>query len=387
MRAVVLGTALAAGVDAEIYAKAPTTRLGCECKSACQMSALFECDAQPFCQVKDKQCVKGTAPSSITKGYYDWCEFEAYTPYEQRTAAEKQALILQKANDGKEGSYPSPLGIFQESVSLSFDAVADVFPMPRTKYIHSVGVVGGIKFVSSGDHEYTGLFEGADHGLVRFSSAKKPDSSGFTPGAGVKFFRDGKESANFVAMPSLDGQACSMSNFFAKDFKNHISATSAFALKLVAAKFWQASYCPLMVGVSDLAGEGGKFPYMLTLRPAKGVDVEIPCGNYSQGLANFAKLAVGTALFDVLATPAPNEPPTAIGQIVLTHALAPSQFGDEQLFFKHQYMEDDFALKEEWLEALRPELKDKCGMGCAGKVHPTVDKGCSSPFNPGQVLV
>jgi len=47
MRAVVLGTALAAGVDAEIYAKAPTTRLGCECKSACQMSALFECDAQP----------------------------------------------------------------------------------------------------------------------------------------------------------------------------------------------------------------------------------------------------------------------------------------------------------------------------------------------------
>jgi hypothetical protein len=44
----------------------------------------------------------------------------------------------------------------------------------RTKYIHTVGTVGKVKFVSDGNNDYTGIFKGADHGLIRLSSAAQP---------------------------------------------------------------------------------------------------------------------------------------------------------------------------------------------------------------------
>ena len=67
-------------------------------------------------------------------------------------------------------------------MSPTFDYKSDALPVDflgqvRTKYIHSVGVVGKCKFVSNGLHPYTGIFEGADYGLCRLSSAAKPSSS------------------------------------------------------------------------------------------------------------------------------------------------------------------------------------------------------------------
>lgn len=270
-----------------------------------------------------------------------------------------------------------------ESVMVSFDASADVFPEKRTKYIHSVGVTGGIRFESAGNHAYGGLFQGADYGIIRFSSAKKPSKGGVAPGMGIKFFRDGRPSANFVAMYGLDGQPCSDSSFFAHDWSNHIAATDNFGLKLIAAKFWQASYCPLMVGLSDLAsgsdGSQGNFPFRLHFHPL--VDVDCPCQDYSRCLANLAnKIAVDTKIFEVKAQASPSDAtPSIIGHIVLTDQLVLSKFGDEQLFFRHQHMEEDFDIRPDWLSAI--DRKKECGMGCAGRQAPTISKGCSSPFN------
>jgi hypothetical protein len=312
--------------------------------------------------------------------------------YEKLQASEKQSLLLDAVGSDKaSGSYPFPtrvMNILTESVMTTFDAVSDVFPQAREKYIHSVGVVGGIKFESSGDHPYTGIFKGAEHGLIRFSSAKQPGLPAvpgivpaFTPGVGIKFLRDGRPSSNFVAMPSLDGQWCTDSNFFSKDFSNHVAATGDFALKLIAAKFWQASYCPLMVGLSDLAseteGQIGVFPYQLILHPL--VDVQCSCLSYSTCLKNFGEIKVGTQLFEVRAVSEPAAEAQVIGHITLTSQTQTSKFGDESLFFKHQHMEDDFALKPEWLEKI--DRKGKCGMGCTGTIAPTISKGCSSPFN------
>jgi hypothetical protein len=44
---------------------------------------------------------------------------------------------------------------------------------------------------------------------------------------GLKFLRDGVDSANLVAMYSVDGQ--DTFNFFANDFKNHITAATTVA--------------------------------------------------------------------------------------------------------------------------------------------------------------
>ena len=45
----------------------------------------------------------------------------------------------------------------------------------RNKLIHSVGTVAQVKLTSNGQHPFTGIFEGADHGFVRFSAAAQPD--------------------------------------------------------------------------------------------------------------------------------------------------------------------------------------------------------------------
>jgi len=61
----------------------------------------------------------------------------------------------------------------------------------RKKLIHSVGVVGKVKF-NAVDNKYDGIFKGADNGIIRFSSAVKPDetSQPLAPGMGLKFLRD-----------------------------------------------------------------------------------------------------------------------------------------------------------------------------------------------------
>ena len=56
----------------------------------------------------------------------------------------------------------------------------------------------------------------------RLSLALEPDTEELNtaPGMGLKFLRDGMDSANLVAMYSVDGQ--DSWNFFKNDFSNHI---------------------------------------------------------------------------------------------------------------------------------------------------------------------
>lgn len=85
----------------------------------------------------------------------------------------------------------------------------------RKKLIHSVGSVAQVKFVPTDNKEgYTGLFNGADHGLIRLSIAAKPKYNkptpegaevNFIPGFGLKLFKDGLPSSNVVAMYAVDG--------------------------------------------------------------------------------------------------------------------------------------------------------------------------------------
>jgi len=52
---------------------------------------------------------------------------------------------------------------------------------------------------------------------------------------GLKFLRDNVDSANLVAMYSVDGQ--DTFNFFANDFKNHIPNSTSIATYTLAAHF------------------------------------------------------------------------------------------------------------------------------------------------------
>ena len=109
-------------------------------------------------------------------------------------------------------STPKVAAIFTESMVPTFLTQGDELPKgqlygTRAKYIHTVGSVGKVKLVSTGDHPYTGIFTGADHGFARLSFAAQPDAKKLntTPGMGLKFLRDGIDSANLVAMFGVDG--------------------------------------------------------------------------------------------------------------------------------------------------------------------------------------
>ncbi len=74
---------------------------------------------------------------------------------------------------------------------------------------------------------------------MRLSSAAQPTADGkqpLTPGMGLKFLRNGIDSANLVSMNSVNGQQDDW-NFFSQDFSTHIPAASGAALTAVAEKF------------------------------------------------------------------------------------------------------------------------------------------------------
>jgi hypothetical protein len=111
----------------------------------------------------------------------------------------------------------------------------------RSKYIHTEGVVASVKLTSTGSHPFTGIFKGADSGVIRMSFAAKPDPKvlNTTPGIGLKFLRNGIDSASLVAMYSVDGQ--DSWNYFKNDFSNHIPKFVDKSLAPLAAKFATAT--------------------------------------------------------------------------------------------------------------------------------------------------
>ena len=70
-----------------------------------------------------------------------------------------------------------------------------------------------VKLIPGGDsHPFTGMFRGADYGIMRMSLAGKPTISStepsdndLVPGIGIKFLRSGVESANVLLMNSVEG--------------------------------------------------------------------------------------------------------------------------------------------------------------------------------------
>ena len=196
-------------------------------------------------------------------------------------AAEKQAIIWENTLlDSSSNSWPGAelAEIFFETMCVTMEQSGDELPIAwtgntRQKYIHSVGNVGKVEFVPQ-ENRYSGIFKGASYGIVRISFAAEPDATilNTTPGMGLKFLRDGQESASMVAMYGVDGQASW--NIFANEWSNHIAAAEGAAVNALAAKFATATPYVQYVGLSDWAkmGEAGTeeaevvFPFKMIFR-------------------------------------------------------------------------------------------------------------------------
>ena len=116
-----------------------------------------------------------------------------------------------------------------------------------------------MRFVPAAGSRYNGIFEGSDHGLIRYSVAKDYDDkkwgadSSFMPGISLKFFRDGTHSANLMALQSFI--ATETPDFFQYDFKNHIDENTVVSasVKLISKLFSKGSKWALTLGLKDWA--------------------------------------------------------------------------------------------------------------------------------------
>lgn len=176
-------------------------------------------------------------------------EYFKSSEYLKMSAKDKQAKIMEKVTQAK-GSVSKWPGwrmgeVFLLDIGPTFDTMGDIIPKApwwpypkRKKYIHSVGVQGKVKLVPSGQaHPFTGIFKGADYGIVRLSLAALPklnEEMPFTTGLGLKFLRDGVDSANLVAMFGVDGTPGDW-NYFSPsyNFSNHILSPNRPELKLL----------------------------------------------------------------------------------------------------------------------------------------------------------
>jgi len=312
--------------------------------------------------------------------------------YLMLSAAEKNEIIFANCmEDTTSAEWFSLLempGIFIESMCPTLRAPGDELPWEeglifsdwRKKYIHTVGTVGQVEWRNLGEHPYTGIFEGAGQGIARFSLAKEPspDSRATAPGMGLKFLRDGMDSANLVAMFSVDGQ--DGWNFFQNDFWNHIGP-GGLELVPLEIKFSEATNYISEVALSDWGryGESGtpvadpKFPFMLRFHPTGEFmfsdDYVRP---FTEDLTSIPK---GSTLYEVWAMDQPTElggTEQHIADLVLVSDMVTSLWGDQHLFFRHQDMAEDVEIYPEWEEYL-----DKFGIegpsGCP--VHRMMQKG------------
>jgi len=255
----------------------------------------------------------------------------------------------------------------------SLEAPGDELPVGRVKEVRSVGIIGKVKFVPIARRQnphypltgrqtpYTGIFQGASFGIVRISTFREPTPSRTDPlfGMGLKFLRDGVESASLVASVGSDGQKSW--NVFKNSWSTHLPLPiyiKPFHIE-VATFAVGASPHVRQVGLSDWAryGENGRrftdsemnYPYKLVFRPTG--DIVFP-DEYHGALADdLATVEKDAVLWDVFAWDNPEElggREELIGSLILTSPLVPSLWGDTKLFFRHQDMRDDFILRPEW---------------------------------------
>uniref|UniRef100_A0A7S3FXK1 Uncharacterized protein n=1 Tax=Strombidium rassoulzadegani TaxID=1082188 RepID=A0A7S3FXK1_9SPIT len=313
--------------------------------------------------LEDKETpLQSLSDSLLPNTYFSSAEYLA------KSAQEKQSLLWsQVTHDTTSADWPNVAGIFLEGMNESFDSAGDAMPSgklfgTRTKYIHSVGAVGKVKFQSASNHDYTGIFKGANYGLIRLSSAAAPSKSQpLAPGMGLKFLRSGMDSANLVSMFSVDGQPDDW-NFFSNDFTNHITAPSGAATQILGKKFATATKYIQEVGLEDFSShdelgqseEALKLPFSLRFEPSSDVHSLFPKdepSNYSEYMNQLPTVPAGSTLYKVYGMDAPEElggTEVHIGDLVLDGNLVASKWGDQNLFFRHQRLDDDLKVQPSW---------------------------------------
>ena len=203
------------------------------------------------------------------------------------------------------------------------------------------------------DSPFTGLFKGGRKviGFMRMSwSAPNfldiSTQPGLTPGVSIKFLRSGTSSANFVTTNSMESLP-DKDNFFSTPLSNHIPAENSTTTQ--SRRFCSTGHCINKVGLSNICTHDQEgieyqepiFPFKVTFEPL----VKIKSNN-------FIGLSSGTRFYNIKANRSPNDQEGFnLGEVVSNDDCISSLYGDTKMFFKHQWIEEDVALRPGWSES------------------------------------
>ncbi|MBD1865160.1 MULTISPECIES: hypothetical protein [Trichocoleus] len=245
------------------------------------------------------------------------------------------------------------VGLFLTALRAKMDYESDEAPPNWKKAIHAHASVAKIQFVPTNPPLFTGLFQGADYGLLRLSVTGNPSDRGFAPGLAIKWLVDGNPSEDFSALVSLTGQGNNY-NFFANEFSNIVPVVNQIGPRLINLIFMRVSKHPTKLslqGLGEIDQQGhrvasARYPTQLFLVPSQTVGFpESPGHDFRNDLATIPS---GTPLFSVYGTDSSQTGTTEtqqsenrsnaqlIGLIKTTSEFVASSYGDSRLFFRHQ---------------------------------------------------
>ena len=237
-------------------------------------------------------------------------------------------------------------GFTRADMKVTVQRISDEMPTGRTKYIHKRGAVAAVVFEAEPGSQFTGLFQGAQCGLLRAGLAIAPGGlTPVVPGAALKLFVDGRPSANFPFMPSLDGQSDNY-NFFEFPFLTSIPEPKSLVLKVLRNIFARASSSPTQLSLNHVSrfNENGtrvefpKAPLVVEFVPTS--NVQFPSSPARDVRPDFFAIPAGTIVFEAFEVTTSGMRGAKIGRVVTKTKFVASKWGDDGLFFKHQTLED-----------------------------------------------
>lgn len=295
--------------------------------------------------------------------------------YESKTAQEKQDILWKAITDSTHANLSKApyrsfglsqlMGLGLQHILPKGQLQSDYAPKGWKKYLHGRGSIAKVKVVPV-NREYTGIFQGADHALLRLSLTYKPKDGMIkdmpvAPGLAFKVLRDKTPSANVSALVSLNGQGFDY-NFFSHAMSNIVPIGTDWGQERVHNIFKKVAKYPEELGLDHLGAidshgqkvESAHAPRQIFFVPGERIAALNFSADEHDVREDFAKIPVNTVVYKIFAVSDKHKgfkyaadykeetvaqmqnDSVHIADIVTTSEFVASAFGDDGIFFRHE---------------------------------------------------
>ena len=230
------------------------------------------------------------------------------------------------------------------------DKETDIIDSSYSKGIHRRATVAKVRFIPAISNQRRSLLGGFDNGLIRLSLTDVPKDNTYKPGIAIKVLIDEKASSNVSLLVNLDG--FSSGNIFSETFSNIVPPPESTKGKVGVALFRLRSKYPTAIKVDSFSSTNQMGDKINNEKTVKQIYF-VPSTRLKNNL-NFegdprsyvTDLPISTTLFHVYGrldggfeySPRQNVH-EYLGELILDSEFVSSSFGDNNLFFNHEFVD------------------------------------------------